>query len=44
MGGFLTEEYASRKWFMKIFTFISFGGYKIGKNNGNILIQNRAVR
>lgn len=41
MGGFLTEEYASRKWFSKFLSFISYGGYKIGKNNGIILVQNR---
>ena len=41
MGGFLTEEYASRKWFMRLFSFMSFGGYSIGKNNGNIFVQDR---
>lgn len=41
MGGFLTEDYASRKWFMKLLSFMSFGGYKLGKNNGNILVQDR---
>ena len=41
MGGLLTEEYASRKWFMRLFSFMSFGGYSIGKNNGNIFIQDR---
>lgn len=41
MGGFLTEEYASRKWFVRLFSFMSFGGYRIGKNNGNILVQDR---
>jgi phosphatidylserine decarboxylase len=41
MGGFITEDYASRKWFMKLLSFMSFGGYRIGKNNGNILVQDR---
>lgn len=41
LGGFLTEDYASRKWFMKLLSFFSFGGYRIGKNNGNILVQDR---
>lgn len=41
MGGFLTEEYASRKWFARILSFMSFGNYRLGRNNGNILIQDR---
>lgn len=41
MGGFLTEEYASRKWLMRILSFMGFGGYCIGKNNGNIFVQDR---
>lgn len=41
MGGFLTEEYASRKWFAKLLSFMSFGNYRIGRNNGNILVQDR---
>ena len=41
MGGFLTEECASRKWFMRMFSYMSYGGYSIGKNNGNIFIQDR---
>lgn len=41
MGGFLTEDYASRKWFIKLLAFMSFGGYRLGKNNGNILVQDR---
>jgi phosphatidylserine decarboxylase len=41
MGGFLTEECASRKWFMQLFSYMSFGIYSIGKNNGNIFVQDR---
>ena len=41
MGGFLTEEYASRKWFARFLSFMSFGNYRIGRNNGNILVQDR---
>ncbi|RKP16959.1 hypothetical protein ROZALSC1DRAFT_31198, partial [Rozella allomycis CSF55] len=41
MSGFLTEEHASRKWFMSIFKTISFGSVKLGNNNGNILVQDR---
>lgn len=41
MGGFLTEEYASRKWFARLLSFMSFGNYRVGRNNGNILVQDR---
>jgi phosphatidylserine decarboxylase len=41
MGGFLTEEYASRKWFSRWLGFMSFGNYKIGRNNANIFVQDR---
>ena len=41
MGGLLTPTYASAKWFKKIFSFVTFGGMGIGKNNGNILYQDR---
>lgn len=41
MGGFLTEEYASRKWFARLLSFMSFGNYRLGRNNGNILVQDR---
>ena len=41
MGGFLTEEYASRKWFSRLLSFMSFGNYRLGRNNGNILVQDR---
>lgn len=41
MGGFLTEDYASRNWLVRLVSFLTFGGYRIGKNNGNILVQDR---
>lgn len=41
MGGFLTEEHASRKWLSRLFSFVSYGGYQIGKNNGHIFVQDR---
>lgn len=43
MGGFLTEEYASRKWFSRLLGFMSFGNYKIGRNNANIFVQDRCT-
>jgi len=42
-GGMLTEQYASRKWFTKIVSYVSFGEYKTGdKSSANILVQDRA--
>lgn len=41
MGGFITEEHASRKWISRLFSFFGFGGYGLGKNNGNIFVQDR---
>lgn len=43
MGGFLTEAHAQRKWFTKVLTTLSFGGYEVGRNNANILVQDRAT-
>lgn len=41
MGGFLTENYASMKWFSKLLSWMTFGNYNIGRNNGIILVQDR---
>ncbi|CAK7234025.1 phosphatidylserine decarboxylase [Sporothrix bragantina] len=41
MGGFVTSSQAQRKWYSKIITKISYGGYKIGANSANILVQDR---
>lgn len=43
LGGFLTEENAQRRWVGRIATYISFGSYKVGRNNGNILICERST-
>lgn len=43
MGGFLTQESASSKWVTKVFSFITFGGMGMGKNNGHILYQDRVT-
>lgn len=43
MAGFLTEEYASRKWFVRLLSYMSFGNYRIGSNNGNIFVHDRAT-
>ena len=41
MGGFLTSSQAQRKWYTKVITKISYGGYKLGANSANILVQDR---
>jgi phosphatidylserine decarboxylase len=41
MGGFLTEDYAQRKFIERVASYVSFGSYAVGKNNANILVQNR---
>ncbi|KAJ3054726.1 hypothetical protein HK097_000972 [Rhizophlyctis rosea] len=43
LGGFLTEAQASRRWYTKIVTYVTYGGYSVGKNNANILVQDRAT-
>ncbi|KAJ9064507.1 phosphatidylserine decarboxylase [Entomophthora muscae] len=42
MGNFVTEANAQRKWFSKIASFVGYGEYKVGENNANILVQDRA--
>ncbi|RUS21554.1 phosphatidylserine decarboxylase-domain-containing protein [Endogone sp. FLAS-F59071] len=41
MGGFVTEAYAQRKWFVKLVNMIGYGKYKPGENNANILVVDR---
>ncbi|KAH7148911.1 phosphatidylserine decarboxylase-domain-containing protein [Dactylonectria macrodidyma] len=41
VGGFVTASQAQRKWYSKVITKISYGGYKLGANSANILIQDR---
>ncbi|KAJ3300206.1 hypothetical protein HK104_003435 [Borealophlyctis nickersoniae] len=43
MGNFLTKAHASRKWYTKVISYVTYGGYSIGKNNANILVQDRAT-
>ncbi|RIA83236.1 phosphatidylserine decarboxylase-domain-containing protein [Glomus cerebriforme] len=40
-GDFVTESQAQRKWVSKVITKVGFGGYKIGGNNANIIVQDR---
>ncbi|RKF80252.1 Phosphatidylserine decarboxylase proenzyme 3 [Golovinomyces cichoracearum] len=41
MSGFVTSTQAQRKWYSKVITKISYGGYKLGANSANILVQDR---
>ena len=41
MAGFVTSSQAQRKWYSKVMTKISYGGYKLGANSANILVQDR---
>lgn len=41
MGGFVTSSQARRKWYSKVITKIYYGGYKLGANSANILVQDR---
>lgn len=41
MGGFVTASQAQRKWYSKVITKLSYGGYKLGANSANILVQDR---
>ncbi|KAI9705074.1 MAG: hypothetical protein M1836_006857 [Candelina mexicana] len=41
MAGFVTSSQAQRKWYSKVITKIGYGGYKIGANSANTLVQDR---
>lgn len=41
MGDFVTPSQASRKWYTKIITKVGYGGYRLGANSANILVQDR---
>ncbi|KAI1178084.1 phosphatidylserine decarboxylase-domain-containing protein [Nemania sp. FL0916] len=41
MSGFVTASQAQRKWYSKVMTKISYGGYRLGANSANILVQDR---
>jgi len=41
MAGFVTSSQARRKWYSKVITKISYGGYRLGANSANILVQDR---
>ena len=41
MGGFVTQSQAQRKWYSKVINKVSYGGYRLGANSANILVQDR---
>lgn len=41
MAGFVTASQAQRKWYSKVINKVSYGGYKLGANSANILVQDR---
>ena len=43
MAGFVTSSQAQRKWYSKVVSRIGYGGYKLGKNSANILVQDRVT-
>jgi phosphatidylserine decarboxylase len=43
MAGFVTSSQAQRKWYSKVITKISYGGYALGANSANILVQDRVT-
>lgn len=43
MRSYVSEEYAKRNWFVRLVDYISYGSYKLGKNNANILVINRST-
>lgn len=43
MSGFVTSSQAQRKWYSKVVTKITYGGYKLGANSANTLVQDRVT-
>ncbi|KAI7854427.1 phosphatidylserine decarboxylase-domain-containing protein [Circinella umbellata] len=41
MGDFVTEAYAQRRWFVKLVSKVGYGKYQVGRNNANIIVQDR---
>ncbi|KAF5588808.1 phosphatidylserine decarboxylase [Fusarium pseudocircinatum] len=42
-SGFATSSQAQRKWYSKVITNVTYGGYGVGSNSANILIQDRVT-
>ncbi|KAK2463760.1 hypothetical protein APHAL10511_004253 [Amanita phalloides] len=43
VGNFVTASQAQRKWYTNMLGKISAGGYKLGANSANIIVQNRTT-
>ncbi|KAF9433183.1 hypothetical protein BGZ76_009779 [Entomortierella beljakovae] len=43
LGNFVTEANAQRKWITKVVKTLGYGRYVIGKNNANIIVQDRTT-
>ena len=43
VGNFVTASQAQRKWYTKVISKISSGGYRLGANSANIIVQNRST-
>ncbi len=43
MGNFVTSSQAQRKWYTKVISRMTYGGYKLGANSANILVQDRVT-
>ncbi|KAF9170368.1 hypothetical protein BGX20_009069 [Mortierella sp. AD010] len=43
LGNFVTEANAQRKWITKVVKTLGYGRYAIGKNNANIIVQDRTT-
>ncbi|EMC99012.1 hypothetical protein BAUCODRAFT_22311 [Baudoinia panamericana UAMH 10762] len=41
MAGFVSSSQAQRKWYTKVLTKVGYGGYRLGANSANILVQDR---
>lgn len=41
MGDFVTSSQAQRKWYSKVISKVGYGGYRLGANSANILVQDR---
>lgn len=41
MGRFVTSRQATKRWYSKIVSKVSYGNYRLGANSANILVQDR---
>lgn len=41
LNSFVTSKQASKRWFSKVVTKVTYGNYELGANSANILVQDR---